>query len=101
MPVPYKGAAPAMTDLIAGHADLSFATLGSVLPHIKAGKIKALAVATPQRDPMLPDVPTFAESGICRTGGWIRPPGYASRRATARRRTTPFPAPGAGSSSTA
>lgn len=73
VPVPYKGAAPAMTDLIAGHVDLSFATLGSVLPHIKAGKVKALAVATPQRDAMLPDVPTFAESGMkdFRFDAWV------------------------------
>lgn len=62
--VPYKGAAPALTDLMAGHVDLSFATLGSVLPQIKAGKIRALAVASPQRDPMLPETPTFAESGL-------------------------------------
>jgi tripartite-type tricarboxylate transporter receptor subunit TctC len=62
--VPYKGAAPALTDLMAGHVDLSFATLGSVLPQIKAGKIRALAVASPQRDPMLLDIPTFAESGL-------------------------------------
>lgn len=62
--VPYKGAAPALTDLMAGHVDLSFATLGSVLPQIKAGKIRALAVASPQRDPMLLEIPTFAESGL-------------------------------------
>jgi tripartite-type tricarboxylate transporter receptor subunit TctC len=62
--VPYKGAAPALTDLMAGHVDLSFATLGSVLPQIKAGKIRALAVASPQRDPMLQETPTFAESGL-------------------------------------
>jgi tripartite-type tricarboxylate transporter receptor subunit TctC len=72
-PVPYKGAAPAMTDLIGGHVDLSFATLGSVLPHIKAGKVKALAVATLQRDPMLPEVGTFAESGMkdFRFDAWV------------------------------
>lgn len=63
-PVPYKGAAPAMVDLIAGHVDLSFATLGSVLPHIKAGKVRALAIASPKRDPELPGVPTFIESGL-------------------------------------
>lgn len=63
-PVPYKGAAPAMVDLIAGHVDLSFATLGSVLPHIKAGKVRALAIASAKRDPELPGVPTFIESGL-------------------------------------
>ncbi len=63
-PVPYKGASPAMVDLIAGHVDLSFATLGSVLPHIKSGKVRALAIAAPERDAQLPEVPTFAEQGM-------------------------------------
>ncbi|OZI49669.1 Bug family tripartite tricarboxylate transporter substrate binding protein [Bordetella genomosp. 4] len=63
-PVPYKGAAAAMVDLIAGHVDMSFATLGSVLPHIKSGKVRVLAVASPERYALLPDTPTFAESGM-------------------------------------
>lgn len=63
-PVPYKGAAPAMVDLMGGHVDLSFATLGSVLPQIKGGKVKALAIALPERSSQLPDVPTFAEVGM-------------------------------------
>ena len=62
--VPYKGAAPAVTDLIGGQVDLSFATLGSVLPHLKSGKLKALAVASRQRSALLPDVPTFEEAGV-------------------------------------
>jgi tripartite-type tricarboxylate transporter receptor subunit TctC len=62
--VPYKGAAPALVDLIAGHVDMSFATLGTVLPHIKAGKLKAIAIASPQREPQLPDVATFKEAGL-------------------------------------
>lgn len=62
MHVPYKGAAPAVSDVMAGHVAMSFATLGSVLPQIKAGQVRALAVAAPQRSPLLPDVPTFAES---------------------------------------
>ena len=61
--VPYKGAAPAVTDLMGGQVNLSFATLGSVLPHIKNGKLTALAVASPRRSPLLPDVATFAEAG--------------------------------------
>lgn len=61
--VPYKGAAPAVVDLIGGQVDMMFATLGSVLPQIRAGQIRALAVAAPARSPLLPDVPTFAESG--------------------------------------
>jgi tripartite-type tricarboxylate transporter receptor subunit TctC len=62
--VPYKGAAPAVTDLIGGQVDLSFATLGSVLPHLKSGKLKALAVASRQRSALLPEVPTFDEAGV-------------------------------------
>jgi tripartite-type tricarboxylate transporter receptor subunit TctC len=62
--VPYKGAAPAVTDLLGGQVDVSFATLGSVLPHLKTGKLKALAVASRQRSALLPDVPTFEEAGV-------------------------------------
>jgi tripartite-type tricarboxylate transporter receptor subunit TctC len=62
--VPYKGAAPAVTDLLGGQVDLSFATVGSVLPHLRAGKLKALAVASRRRSALLPDVPTFEEAGI-------------------------------------
>jgi tripartite-type tricarboxylate transporter receptor subunit TctC len=62
--VPYKGAAPAVTDLIGGQVDLSFATVGSVLPHIKSGKLTALAVASRQGSPLLPQVPTFEEAGV-------------------------------------
>ena len=62
--VPYKGAAPASTALLAGEVDAYLATVGSVLPYIKAGKIVALAVAAPERSPLVPDVPTFAEQGV-------------------------------------
>lgn len=62
--VPYKGAAPAVADVMAGQVDASFATLGSVLPQIKAGKLTALAVASPSRLPTLPGVPTFDEAGV-------------------------------------
>ena len=62
--VPYKGAAPVVTDLMGGQIDLSFATVGSVLPHIKSGKLVALAVASRQRSALLPQVPTFEESGV-------------------------------------
>lgn len=61
--VPYKGAAPVITDLMGGQIDSSFATLGSVLPQIQSGKLAALAVASPQRSSLLPGVPTFAEAG--------------------------------------
>lgn len=62
--IPYKGAAQAVTDLMGGQVDSSFATLGAVLPQIQAGKLTALAVAAQQRSPLLPEVPTFEEAGV-------------------------------------
>jgi tripartite-type tricarboxylate transporter receptor subunit TctC len=61
--VPYKGGAPAMQALVANEVQALFGVVGSALPQIKAGKIRALAVASKERLPMLPDVPTFAELG--------------------------------------
>ena len=60
--VPYKGTAPALTDLLAGQVDMMFDNLGVSLPHVKSGKLKALAVASSKRFPGLPDVPALAES---------------------------------------
>jgi tripartite-type tricarboxylate transporter receptor subunit TctC len=62
--VPYKGSAPALTDLMGGQVQLMFDNLPSALPHIKAGKLRALAVTSAARAPALPDVPTVAESGL-------------------------------------
>jgi tripartite-type tricarboxylate transporter receptor subunit TctC len=62
--VPYKGAAPAIQDLLGGQVDAMFPSLTTALPHIKSGKLRALAVASNQRDPLLPDVPTVAEQGF-------------------------------------
>jgi tripartite-type tricarboxylate transporter receptor subunit TctC len=62
--VPYKGGAPAITDLVGGHVDVSFQNLNAVLGHIKAGKMKALAVTGNDRSPLLPEVPTLAEAGV-------------------------------------
>ena len=62
--IPYKGGAPAISDVIAGHADASFQNLNVVSGHIKAGKLKALAITSEKRSPLLPDVPTMAEAGI-------------------------------------
>ncbi len=62
--VPYKGGAPAVTELIGGHVDLGIFALPSVIHHIRSGRLRALAVASPQRDKSLPDVPTLAESGF-------------------------------------
>jgi tripartite-type tricarboxylate transporter receptor subunit TctC len=61
--VPYRGSAPAMTDLLGGQIPLSFDTVVAAVPQIQTGKIKALAVTTMQRSSLLPDVPTIAESG--------------------------------------
>ncbi len=62
--IPYKGAAQAITDLMGGQVDSSFATLGSVLPQVQSGQLAALAVAAPKRSPLLPNVPTFEEAGV-------------------------------------
>jgi tripartite-type tricarboxylate transporter receptor subunit TctC len=67
--IPYKGSAPAMTDLLGGQVMMMFDNIPSALPHIKAGKLRALAVTGARRDPLLPDVPTVAEAGV---------PGYES-----------------------
>ncbi|MCJ8142534.1 tripartite tricarboxylate transporter substrate binding protein [Ancylobacter sp. A5.8] len=62
--VPYKGGGPAIGDLIGGHADVSFQNLGAVANHIKAGKLKVLAVTAEARNPVFPDVPTMKEAGV-------------------------------------
>ncbi len=61
--VPYRGAGQSVTDLLAGQVQMIFETTAILLPHIQAGKLRALAVATETRSPLLPDVPTTAESG--------------------------------------
>ena len=62
--IPYKSAAPALTDLIAGETQLMFATSLSVMPHIKANRVRALGVTTARRSRFLPDLPTIAEAGV-------------------------------------
>lgn len=62
--VPYKGSAPALNDLIAGHVPMMFDNLPSALPLVNAGKLRALAVTSSKRSPMLPDVPTMMEAGL-------------------------------------
>lgn len=62
--VPYKGGAPAISDLIAGQTQVHFNTPGTLLPHVKAGKLRALAMTSAQRADFAPDLPTVAESGV-------------------------------------
>ena len=62
--VPYKGGGPAMTDLLGGQVQMMFDNMASAMPQIKAGKLKAFAVTTPQRSALAPDLPTMAEAGI-------------------------------------
>lgn len=62
--VPYKGTAPAVTDLVGGHVQVIFSSISVMLPQINAGKLKALAVGSEKRMPMLPNVPTMVEAGV-------------------------------------
>jgi tripartite-type tricarboxylate transporter receptor subunit TctC len=66
--IPYKGAGPALNDLVGGHVKVMFDILGSSVQYIKTGKLRPIAVTTEKRSPALPDVPTMAEAGL---------PGYA------------------------
>jgi tripartite-type tricarboxylate transporter receptor subunit TctC len=85
--IPYKGSGPLVTDLIGGQITMSFDTVTPVLPHIKAGKLKALAVTTAKRSSALPDVPTLAEAGVkgIDTGTWF---GLLAPAATPKEITT-------------
>jgi tripartite-type tricarboxylate transporter receptor subunit TctC len=62
--VPYKGGAPSMTDLIGGQLDVVFSNFPESIAHVKAGKLRALAIASAQRHPLVPDVPTTGEAGM-------------------------------------
>ena len=62
--IPYKGGAPAMSDLLGGQVDASFMNINTGLTHIKAGKLRALAITSAKRSPLLPDVPTMDELGL-------------------------------------
>jgi len=62
--VPYRGSGGAVTALLSGEVDMALLPAAAVMPHVKAGKLRALAVASPSRSPSLPDLPTLAESGL-------------------------------------
>ena len=71
--VPYKGGGPAMSDLMAGHVDMLFASILETSGYVKTGKLRALAVTSAQRSPAMPDVPTLAELGVpnAESGSWV------------------------------
>jgi len=69
--VPYKGAGPGIAALMSGEVNMMFNGVSSALPHVKAGRVRALAISSAQRAPLLPDLPTVAESGLrYDTSGW-------------------------------
>jgi tripartite-type tricarboxylate transporter receptor subunit TctC len=76
--VPYRGGAPLLTDMLAGAIPVSFNVIGEVAPHVRAGKLRSLAVTSPARSPFLPDVPTMVEQGFAEIAlqewlGWFLP----------------------------
>lgn len=88
--VGYKGSTPALTDVMGGHVPLMFDGIGTSLPMIRAGKLKAFAVSSPRRSPVLPDVPTFTELGypkleaLAWMGLWCTPDVPAAAQARVR-----------------
>jgi tripartite-type tricarboxylate transporter receptor subunit TctC len=62
--IPYKGGGPAMADLLGGQVDASFMNINTGMPHIKGGKLRALAITSAKRSPLLPEVPTLDELGV-------------------------------------
>jgi tripartite-type tricarboxylate transporter receptor subunit TctC len=86
--VPYNGAPPALTDLIAGRTDIMFSLMAAAKPHLDEGRVKALGVALPERSPILPGVPSLVEQGFrgFSAGGWFSlaaPPGLPEAQVAA------------------
>ena len=68
--IPYKGTAPAMTDVLGGQVSLMFNSMPTVLPHVKSGRLKGIAVGSAKRSAAIPDTPTVAESGVAGLAGF-------------------------------
>ncbi|MCK9511769.1 MAG: tripartite tricarboxylate transporter substrate binding protein [Pigmentiphaga sp.] len=73
LPVPFKGEALSLADMLGGHVESSFNSVGTALPHIREGRVRALGLVAPQRSKVLPDVPTFVELGVpgLREASWF------------------------------
>jgi tripartite-type tricarboxylate transporter receptor subunit TctC len=71
--IPYKGTGPLTSDIVGGQVDMAFISVTAVAPHIRSGKLRAIGMSTKTRSPVLPDVPTLAESGLPNYGfdAWI------------------------------
>ncbi len=71
--VPYKGATPAITDVVAGHIEIYFGAMVSTIPHVKNGRLRALAMTSAKRSPAAPEIPTLQEQGFkgFETGSWF------------------------------
>jgi tripartite-type tricarboxylate transporter receptor subunit TctC len=80
--IPYKGAGPAVVDLLAGQVDMMFSNPTSAAPHVKAGKLRALAVFAPKRNDAIPDVPTSTEAGYPQLSEMIEWYGYSAPAGT-------------------
>ena len=89
--VPYKGSAPAVTDLLGGQVQMMFDNIPSALPHVRAGKLRALATTGAKRDPAFPDLPTIAEAGVpgYEAGVWFGLAVPAGPTVSPRSRPTP------------
>ena len=84
LPIPYKGGGPIAIDLVAGHVMTSFSTMPPIIPHIRSGRVRAIAVTTEKRAAVLPDVPTIGETRAGLRDEHVVRRGGAGRRRRAR-----------------